>query len=263
MLPVMPRPRFNGFGAALLFRKSFDHRAVRDGRLWKLVRDQNLGRWELYNIEADRTETRDLAKQHPERVEQLAAAWQKWADRDRCEPQPISNYTLFRVPENLPPIKISMIGDSTMSSYAKPPADRPTLTGWGQVFGLYFNDSVQVHNHAASGRSSKSFLKEGRWEPVLAEKPNYVFIQFGHNDQPGKGDRTTDPNTNFEQARALANLTFSSEYFDVLTRDPETAERGQTRNLAYLNQRSILYPTRTFDLEIYARLPLDLAASRF
>jgi tetratricopeptide (TPR) repeat protein len=73
-------------------------------------------------------------------------------------------------------------------------------------------------------------------------------------------ERGRDP---VRQARALANLTFSSEYFDVLTRDPETAERGQTRNLAYLNQRSILYPTRTFDLEIYARLPLDLAASRF
>jgi hypothetical protein len=65
------------------------------------------------------------------------------------------------------------------------------------------------------------------------------------------------------QARALAELTFSSEYFDVLTRDPETGERGQTRNLAYLNQRAILYPTRAFELEIYGRLPLDLAAIRF
>ena len=55
------------------------------------------------------------------------------------------------------------------------------------------------------------------------------------------------------------------EYFDVLKRNPETAERPQPpiRDLAYLNQRSILYPTRTFDLEIYTRLPLDLAASRF
>ena len=73
-------------------------------------------------------------------------------------------------------------------------------------------------------------------------------------------ERGRDP---ARQARALANLTFSSEYFDVLTRNPETGERGQTRNLAYLNQRSILYPTRTFELEIYGRLPLDLAASRF
>lgn len=102
------------------------------------------------------------------------------------------------LPASEPPIKIAMIGDSTMSSYANPPPDKPTLTGWGQVFGIYFSNSVQVLNHAASGRSSKSFLREGRWEPVLAAKPNYVFIQFGHNDQPGKGDRTTDPNTDYQ-----------------------------------------------------------------
>ena len=75
-------------------------------------------------------------------------------------------------------------------------------------------------------------------------------------------ERGRDP---ARQARALANMTFSMEYFDVLKRNPETAERPQPpiRDLAYLNQRSILYPTRTFDLEIYTRLPLDLAASRF
>jgi tetratricopeptide (TPR) repeat protein len=73
-------------------------------------------------------------------------------------------------------------------------------------------------------------------------------------------ERGRDP---ARQARALANLTFSSEYFDALTRNPDTGERSETRNLAYLNQRAILYPTRTFELEIYGRLPLDLAAIRF
>ena len=56
----------------------------------------------------------------------------------------------------LPPIKIALIGDSTVASYPKPPEDRPTLTGWGQVFGLCFRDSVEIKNHAVSGRSSKS-----------------------------------------------------------------------------------------------------------
>jgi lysophospholipase L1-like esterase len=98
----------------------------------------------------------------------------------------------------LPPIKIALIGDSTVASYQNPQAERPTLTGWGQVFSSYFRDSVEIKNHAVSGRSSKSFLREGRWEPVLAEKPNYLFIQFGHNDQPGKGDRTTDPDSDFQ-----------------------------------------------------------------
>ncbi len=99
--------------------------------------------------------------------------------------------------EDAPPIRIVVIGDSTVASYAKPPKDRPDLTGWGQVFGEYFGPNVQVLNHAKSGRSSKSFQKEGLWTKALEDKPDYVFIQFGHNDCPGKGDRTTDPATDF------------------------------------------------------------------
>ena len=96
-------------------------------------------------------------------------------------------------------IKIALIGDSTVSSYAKPPADRPDLTGWGQVFGEFFTDRVTVLNHAASGRSSKSFRRENRWQPVLDLKPDYVFIQFGHNDQKKEGDRYADPETDFRE----------------------------------------------------------------
>lgn len=184
-------------GERTLFWKAFDNRAVRGGK-WKLVRDMNVGQWELYDLEADRTETRDLAEQQTDRVKDLATKWQEWADRTGASQQPTSSYTLKRVPTNLHPIKIAMIGDSTMASYPKPPEDRPMLTGWGQVFDLFFNDKVTVLNHAQSGRSSKSFLREGRWEPVLREKPDFVFIQFGHNDQPGKGDRTTDPNGDFQ-----------------------------------------------------------------
>ena len=94
-------------------------------------------------------------------------------------------------------VRIALIGDSTMASYPEPPADRPDLTGWGQVFGEFFDSRVEILNQAVSGRSSKSFLKENRWKPVLDAKPDYVFIQFGHNDQPGKEDRTTDPETEF------------------------------------------------------------------
>ena len=83
-------------------------------------------------------------------------------------------------------IRILLIGDSTVASYPNPPADRPDLTGWGQVFGEFFNDKVEVINHAKSGRSSKSFIREGLWEKALEVKADYVFIQFGHNDQKGK-----------------------------------------------------------------------------
>lgn len=90
--------------------------------------------------------------------------------------------------QDAPPAKILilLIGDSTVASYPNPPADRPDLTGWGQVFGEYFTDKVEVINHAKSGRSSKSFIREGLWAKALDVKADYVFIQFGHNDQKGK-----------------------------------------------------------------------------
>lgn len=101
--------------------------------------------------------------------------------------------------EAAPPIRIQLIGDSTMATYNNPPKDRPDMTGWGQIFGEYFNNDVTILNRGASGRSSSSFIREGRWKKALAEKPDYLFIQFGHNDCPGKGDRETDPATTFQQ----------------------------------------------------------------
>ncbi len=128
----------------------------------------------------------------------LSARAAERPNTDQQAEEPASKAPIQKTPTDLRPIKIAMIGDSTMASYPKPPEDRPSLSGWGQVFELSFNDKVKVINHAQSGRSSKSFLREGRWEPVLREKPDFVFIQFGHNDQPGKGDRTTDPNGDFQ-----------------------------------------------------------------
>jgi len=54
--------------------------AIRQGD-WKLVWDKRIKAWELYNLAKDRTETNDLAKQNPERVTQLAAAYHEWAKR--------------------------------------------------------------------------------------------------------------------------------------------------------------------------------------
>lgn len=93
-------------------------------------------------------------------------------------------------------LRIAMVGDSTMSSYPNPPKDRPDLTGWGQVFGEFFGPDVEVLNHAASGRSTKSFVNEKRWAKVLDLKPDYVFIQFGHNDQK---DPSLAPESGFSE----------------------------------------------------------------
>lgn len=94
---------------------------------------------------------------------------------------------------------IFMIGDSTMANknISKGSPER----GWGMVLQCYFDDGIRVDNHAVNGRSSKSFIDEGRWQKVLdLIKPgDYVFIQFGHNDEKPKPDRHTDPGTTFDE----------------------------------------------------------------
>jgi len=76
---------------------------------------------------------------------------------------------------------IYLAGDSTVQSfddYWKPEA------GWGQMFGHFFTGDVRISNHAIGGRSSKTFLTEGRLQSIIEEiRPgDYLMIQFGHND---------------------------------------------------------------------------------
>ncbi len=82
-----------------------------------------------------------------------------------------------------PPLTVHLVGDSTMADKRDP--EHNPERGWGQMLHLFFNDEVTVKNHAVNGRSSLSFIHEGRWNEVLEElRPgDYVLIQFGHNDQ--------------------------------------------------------------------------------
>lgn len=93
---------------------------------------------------------------------------------------------------------VFMIGDSTMAN--KDTTGGKQERGWGMVLQQYFDDKVLIDNHAINGRSSKSFINEGRWDKVLAKiKPgDYVFIQFGHNDEKPQSERHTDPGSTFD-----------------------------------------------------------------
>lgn len=96
------------------------------------------------------------------------------------------------------PITIYTIGDSTMAN-KKNPEENPEH-GWAQVLQQFFNDNATIDNRAVNGRSSRSFISEGKWDSVLKtlKKGDYVFIQFGHNDQKEKSpDRYTNPHTTY------------------------------------------------------------------
>lgn len=92
------------------------------------------------------------------------------------------------------PVTIYLAGDSTCA--AKLPEKRPE-TGWGEMLGKFFQDGkVKIENHAMNGRSTKSFISEGRWQAIVdaLKEGDYVFIQFGHNDESkDKGERYTPP----------------------------------------------------------------------
>jgi len=70
-----------------LFWEHEGNAAVRVGD-WKLVRLGRNGPWELYDLKADRTEQRDLAAAQPERVKELTAKWDAWAERAQVKPYP-------------------------------------------------------------------------------------------------------------------------------------------------------------------------------
>lgn len=94
------------------------------------------------------------------------------------------------------PVKIAIIGDSTVCEY---PEDAPSR-GWGHYIGESFKDNVKIVNLAAGGRSTKSFIKEGRWTKTLAEKPQFILIQFGHNDSHAKEKpEATDASTDYRE----------------------------------------------------------------
>ncbi len=96
-------------------------------------------------------------------------------------------------------ITLFLIGDSTCAN--KLPIDNPE-TGWGMVLPNYFIDAVEVQNHAQNGRSTKSFINEGRWKTVLGllKKGDWVMIQFGHNDQKiNDSTRYAAPQTTYRE----------------------------------------------------------------
>ncbi|TKC58508.1 rhamnogalacturonan acetylesterase [Pedobacter hiemivivus] len=90
------------------------------------------------------------------------------------------------------PITIYLVGDSTMAN--KTSTEWPE-TGWGMPFKYFFNKSITVDNRAVNGRSTKTFIAENRWQEVLdVLKPgDYVFIEFGHNDEAVGIPRSTSP----------------------------------------------------------------------
>lgn len=115
-------------------------------------------------------------------------------------------------------ITIYTIGDSTMAN--KPDTEQNPERGWAQMLPEIFNKDITIVNKAVNGRSTRSFINEGRWEEVyqMLQPGDYVFIQFGHNDQKVKSpDRYTNPHTAYRHHLIkFVNQTRDKEAIPIL-----------------------------------------------
>lgn len=104
---------------------------------------------------------------------------------------PLARAAIAAVPS---PVTVWLAGDSTM---AEKQANKRPETGWGEAFGALFRPGeVRIVNRAMNGRSTRTFIAEGRWQAIVdsLHPGDYVFIQFGHNDESKeKIDRYTAP----------------------------------------------------------------------
>lgn len=89
-------------------------------------------------------------------------------------------------------ITIYLVGGSTMQKYNE---EETPMRGWGQYLASFFDDKVELVNKAIGGRSTRTFIEEERWKWIVdhLQKDDWVFIQFGHNDQSTNPARHTSP----------------------------------------------------------------------
>jgi lysophospholipase L1-like esterase len=113
-------------------------------------------------------------------------------------------------------LRLFLAGDSTVTDQD---VSGYPYAGWGQALPARFKHDVCVDNHAVSGRSSKSFVDEGRLDVILGEikAGDFLFIQFGHNDQKPDPERATEPFTTYkEHLRRYIDAARSREANPVL-----------------------------------------------
>ncbi|MFA5689816.1 MAG: rhamnogalacturonan acetylesterase [Kiritimatiellales bacterium] len=146
-------------------------------------------------------------------------------------------------------VKVLVAGDSTVWNKAP-------KYGWGDCIEPHFKKGIKVTNLAIGGRSSKSFITEGRWDDLISRvvPGDVVFVQFGHNDQ-----------------KILVGYEIGThpdgEYKDNLRRfaDEVAAKKGRLvfvtppRRLTYKSSEPTVLRT---DLQVYCDAMKEVAAEK-
>ena len=152
-------------------------------------------------------------------------------------------------------ITVYLAGDSTCAN--KAPDKRPE-TGWGEMMHQYFGPAkVKIDNQAQNGRSTKSFIAEGRWQAIVdkLKRGDYVFVQFGHNDESkDKGERYTPPEDfrkNFE--RFIQDVRSKNAFIVLLT---PVMRRKFDKDGNFVDQHPPEYPETIREVAREQKVPL-------
>lgn len=150
-------------------------------------------------------------------------------------------------------IKVWLIGDSTMS--IKEVMAYPE-TGWGMPFKYFFDSTVEIDNRAKNGRSTRTFISEKLWQSVAdnLSEGDYVFIQFGHNDESKeKTDRYTTPEQYKDNLRKFINESRRKKAIPVLLTPVSRRYFDSTGNI---RQTHIIYSKLVEEVADELKVPL-------
>ena len=166
----------------------------------------------------------------------------------------LANFYLLRAAEISTPehkIKIVLVGDSTVQD----------SSGWGLGFREFIDtNKVELINTARGGRSSLSFIKEGRWTNALALHGDYYLIQFGHNNQPGHPGRETDMPTFVSNMTQYVTDTLAIGAKPILV-TPLTRRQWDKNNPTKINSTLEPYAADAREIAAKEKVPLvDLHA---
>ncbi len=119
------------------------------------------------------------------RIKDREKEYLNWDDRLTLEFNgPAPAVSRIRIERDTTATTLFLCGNSTVVDQNEEP-----WASWGQMIPCWFDDSICISNHAESGLTATSFLAQNRLEKILSmmKSGDYVFCEFGHNDQKEKG----------------------------------------------------------------------------
>jgi lysophospholipase L1-like esterase len=150
-------------------------------------------------------------------------------------------------------IRIFIAGDSTAAN--KEVKAFPE-TGWGMPFAYFFDSTVWVDNRAKNGRSTRTFISEGLWQKLIDDvhEDDYVFIQFGHNDESKeKTDRYTTPGEYKANLARFINETRNKKANPILL---TPVSRRQFDSSGHVKETHLIYSALVREVATQMNVPL-------